>query len=177
MGVFYMHTFSKETNPVVTFKVKDHGTLQIELFVDVVPNTVFNFIHLALENYFAGLTFHRIIPGFMIQGGQGSTKKSIKGDFRQNGVTNPIIHERGVISMARTSDPNSATTQFFLMHQNSPHLDGQYAGFGMVVSGFEVIDSIAVSKRDFSDRPVVPVIIESVSIDLKGKTYPKPAYN
>ncbi|MBM7453605.1 peptidyl-prolyl cis-trans isomerase B (cyclophilin B) [Acholeplasma morum] len=168
--------YQNESNPIVTLKIKDKGEIKIELFVDVAPNTAYNFIDLVSKNYYAGLIFHRIIPGFMIQGGQGMPSKPIKGDFKSNGVANPILHERGVISMARTSDPNSATTQFFIMHKNSPHLDGQYAAFGMTISGFDVIDAIATTRRDFSDRPIEPIIIESCSIDLKGKSYPKPVY-
>lgn len=168
--------FQKETNPIVTLKIKDRGTIEIELFVDVVPNTAKNFIHLVNQKYYDGLNFHRIIPGFMIQGGQGGPAKPIKGDFRSNGFDNPILHERGVISMARTSFPNSATSQFFIMHQKSPHLDGQYASFGIAKSGFDVIDSIAKTRRDQYDRPLEPVIIESVTIDLKGITYDLPIY-
>ncbi len=169
-----MHQFHKTTNPIVTLKVKDFGTMTIELFPEIVPNTVHNFIDLVETGYYTGTIFHRIIPNFMIQGGQGGNRKPIKGDFRTNGVDNPILHDRGVLSMARTSYPNSATSQFFIMHQKSPHLDGQYAGFGIVTDGFEVIDQIVASKRDYSDKPLKDIVIESATIDLKGVTYPKP---
>ncbi len=162
-------------NPLVTLKVKDLGTIILELFYDVAPNTVCNFIHLIQQNYYQGLIFHRIIPGFMIQGGWGKeTGCPIKGDFKSNGFDNPLKHDRGVISMARTNDPNSATSQFFIMHQAAPHLDGAYAAFGAVVSGIEVVDQIAVSPRDFRDKPQKDIVIESMTIDLKGKTYPQP---
>lgn len=171
-----MNTFRKASNPVVTMVVKDFGIMKIELFPEVVPNTAHNFIDLVLSKYYDGLIFHRVIPSFMIQGGQGKQLNPIKGDFLSNGVKNPIIHEKGVISMARTNNPNSATSQFFIMHHPAPHLDGQYAAFGIVIEGLEVIDKIAHVKRDPYDRPIIDVIIESVNIDLKGQSYPKPIH-
>ncbi|MBN2300447.1 MAG: peptidylprolyl isomerase [Acholeplasmataceae bacterium] len=168
--------FRDEKNPVVTLKVKNYGTITIELFPRVAPNTVNNFIHHIQNNYYEGLIFHRIIPGFMIQGGGGSSVKPIRGEFTLNGFENPLMHTRGVISMARTSNPNSQTTQFFIMHQNAPHLDRQYASFGVVTSGIEVVDSIAAAKRDVSDRPYEDIIIESMTVDLKGQTYDAPIF-
>jgi len=162
-------------NPIVTIEVKGLGTIKAELFYDVAPNSVANFIKLIEENYYDGLVFHRVIPGFMIQGGWGKeTGCALKGEFKSNGIDNPLLHSRGVLSMARTNDPNSATSQFFIMHQNSPHLDGAYAGFGGVVSGIEIVDLIAKVSRDYRDRPYEDVIIEKMTIDLKGKTYPHP---
>lgn len=165
----------KKDNPLVTIVVKDYGTIEIELFHEIAPNSVQNFIHLVLKNYYTHLTFHRIIPGFMIQGGWGKELScTIKGEFNSNGFKNDLIHTRGVISMARTQDPNSATSQFFIMHQNAPHLDGAYAAFGGVVSGIEVVDRIVSQPRDFRDKPYQDIIIESVTVDLKGKTYQPP---
>lgn len=169
-------TFMDEKNPVVTLKVKKYGTITIELFPKVAPNTVKNFIYHIKNHYYNGLIFHRIIPGFMIQGGGGSRVKPIRGEFTLNGFENPLMHTRGVISMARTSDPNSQTTQFFIMHQNAPHLDRQYAAFGVVTSGIEVVDLIAAVKRDSSDRPYEDVVIEVMTIDLKGLTYDAPTF-
>ncbi len=167
-------SYLKETNPVVTLTIKTFGKIVIELFPEVAPNTVNNFVHLVEHGYYNGLTFHRIIPSFMIQGGWGEEKSCpIAGEFSSNGFDNPLKHTRGVISMARTSDPNSQTTQFFLMHHDAPHLDGLYAGFGGVISGFEVIDQIALQSRDLRDRPYEDIIIESATIDTKGQFYEK----
>lgn len=166
--------FLKPTNPIVTMVVKAHGTIELALFPEVAPNTVHNFIDLIESGYYTGLKFHRIIPNFMIQGGWGPELRPIRGDFKQNGFSNPLLHDRGVISMARTSNPNSATGQFFIMHKPSPHLDGAYAAFGVVTKGIEVVDSIVKSPRDYSDKPNIDIVIESVTIDLKGQTYPKP---
>lgn len=168
-------TYLNETNPVVTLKVRDLGTITLELFPEVAPNTVNNFIHLAERKFYDGLIFHRVIPSFMIQGGWGKEDlRPIRGEFSSNGFANPLKHSRGVISMARTNDPNSQTSQFFIMHQNSPHLDGQYAAFGVVTSGIEVVDKIANMPRDFRDRPHQDAVIESLVVDTKGKVYPKP---
>lgn len=170
----YQHLIHPD-NPEVTLRIKGAGEIIVQLFPSVAPNTVANFIRLVEQNYYDGLIFHRIIAGFMIQGGWGEKPSCpIRGEFRINGIDNPLKHTRGVISMARTSDPNSQTTQFFIMHQNAPHLDGQYAGFGGVTSGFEVIDWIATRPKDGRDRPLENVVIESVRIDLKGKSYPDP---
>ena len=148
--------------------VKDFGEIEIELFPDLAPITVNNFVKLVNNGFYNGLTFHRIIKGFMIQGGcpkgngTGGPGYTIKGEFAYNGVNNPTKHERGVISMARAMDPNSAGSQFFIMHKDAPHLDGQYAAFGKVTKGIEIVDKIASTKTDFRDKPLSPVIIESI---------------
>ena len=144
--------------------------IEIELCPEAAPKTVANFESLVKEGFYDGLTFHRVIPGFMIQGGDplgngmGGSEKKIVGEFRANGFANPIKHERGVISMARAYDPNSASSQFFIMHANAPHLDGQYAAFGKVVSGMEVVDEIASIPTDYSDRPKIAVRMKRVYI-------------
>lgn len=168
------HTYLNDSNPVVTLKVKDYGTITLQLFNEVAPNTVSNFIEIVERGLYTSSIFHRIIPGFMIQGGQVNEMiRPIKGDFITNGVNNPLKHTRGVISMARTMIKDSATSQFFIMHKDSPHLDGQYAAFGMVTSGIEVVDQIAKVRRDQYDKPYEDVVIELVTVDLKGKSYPK----
>lgn len=152
----------------ITMKIRDGGEIKLELYPDVAPITVENFIKLAGEGFYNGLTFHRVIAGFMIQGGcpegtgMGNPGYSIKGEFAANGVENPLKHERGVISMARSMNPDSAGSQFFIMHMDAPHLDGQYAAFGKVVEGIEEVDKIAGVRTDFRDKPLTPVIIESV---------------
>lgn len=167
--------YLKNDHPVVTLKIQNVGTILIELFPEVAPNTVNNFINLAKRGYYNGLIFHRVIPGFMIQGGWGKKElRPIKGEFNINGFNNTLKHSRGVISMARTNDPNSQTSQFFIMHQHSPHLDGQYAAFGGVISGIEYVDHIAKLPRDHRDCPYEDVIIESLTVDLKGQSYPEP---
>ena len=146
------------------------GTISVELDGDAAPITVQNFMDLAESGFYDGLTFHRIIPGFMIQGGcplgngTGGPGWKIKGEFAANGVANPIKHTRGVVSMARAADPNSAGSQFFIMHQDAPHLDGQYAAFGKVVSGMDVVDKIASVKTDWNDKPTTPVRMKTVEI-------------
>ena len=150
--------------------IKDFGEILVELDYDNAPNTARNFIELASKGYYNGLTFHRVIRGFMIQGGcplgngTGGPGYSIKGEFRSNGVDNKIKHTRGVISMARSYLPNSAGSQFFIMHKDAPHLDGDYAAFGRVVDGINVVDKIAAVKTTPSDRPISPVIIEKVEL-------------
>jgi len=144
--------------------------MEAELYPEVAPKTVANFVHLIEEGFFDGLIFHRVIPGFMIQGGgydkAGNHKPcdSIKGEFASNGFENPLKHERGVLSMARTMVPDSASSQFFIMHQAAPHLDGEYAAFGKVTSGFDVIDKIANVPTDFSDCPLEPQVIASINM-------------
>jgi len=161
--------------PTVKMIIKNFGEITLELLPDVAPNTVKNFIFHVNNHFYDGLIFHRIIPGFMIQGGWGKTPAChIAGEFDSNGFENTLKHTRGVISMARTQDPNSATTQFFIMHHDAPHLDGQYAAFGKVIFGIEVVDQIAGQKRDRNDKPLIDVVIESVTVDLKGKTYDAP---
>lgn len=173
-----MQSFTHPNHPIVTITVKSIGTIKVELYPEQAPNTVRNFIHHVSHQFYDGLIFHRIIPSFMIQGGWGKTPAgTIKGEFLANGFNNPVLHERGVISMARTSDPNSATTQFFIMHQNAPHLDGQYAAFGKVIEGIEVVDQIAHVKRDRNDKPYEDVVIQSITVDTKGVTYEAPIYH
>ena len=145
--------------------------IKIELYPDKAPITVENFENLVKEGFYNGLIFHRVISGFMIQGGDplgtgtGGSKKKIKGEFRSNGVQNDIKHVRGVISMARSANPDSASSQFFIMHKDAPHLDGQYAAFGKVVDGIEVVDEIAAVDTDFRDKPVIPQVMKSVTIE------------
>lgn len=158
-----------ETNPVITITVKDFGTMTAELFPSVAENTVNNFIEYITNEDFTNSSFHRIIKGFMIQGGMVSnTRRSIKGEFASNGFNNPLKHDKGVLSMARTMVSNSATSQFFVMHQKSPHLDGAYASFGGLIKGFDILDKIAGVKTNYQDGPLEKVVIESVTIDLRG---------
>ena len=150
--------------------IKDFGEVELELYPDLAPITVDNFVKLVNKGFYNGLTFHRIIRGFMIQGGcpkgngTGGPGYQIKGEFSANGVNNPIKHERGVISMARAMNPDSAGSQFFIMHKDAPHLDGQYAAFGKVIRGIEVVDKVAGVQTDFRDKPLKPVIIETIII-------------
>lgn len=158
--------FLKETNPVVILEVKAFGTMRIELFPEVAPNTVKHMMALIDNAYFDGLEFHRIIKGFMIQGGASKEPvDTIRGEFDANRSKNLLSHGRGVISMARTSDPNSASSQFFIVHQDAPHLDGQYAGFGCVTEGFDVLDAIATLQTSSSDYPVEKVVIDAMRIE------------
>ena len=162
--------YLNENNPKVLMKIKDLGEIEIEIFKDIAPITSENFLNLVKEGFYTNIIFHRVIEGFMIQGGDptgtgmGGSKKTIKGEFDSNGFKNPIIHERGVISMARTMNPNSASSQFFVMHKNAPHLDGEYAAFGMVTKGIEVVDKIASVRTDYNDKPLKDVVIESAVI-------------
>ena len=168
-------------NPTVTFTMENGSTITAELYPETAPNTVNNFISLVKKGYYNGLIFHRVIHGFMLQGGcpQGSGTGGpgyhIKGEFTGNGFKNDLIHSRGVLSMARTTDPNSAGSQFFIMHQNSPHLDGQYAAFGKVIEGLTTVDAIANTDTDYNDRPRTPQKIVSVTVDTFGVDYPEPA--
>ena len=159
------------SNPKVVLHIKEYGDIKLELYPDKAPETVANFVKLVSEGFYSGLIFHRVIRGFMIQGGgmdDGFNQKpaqSIKGEFRSNGFAkNDIHHAKGVISMARAYDPNSASSQFFIMHSDAPHLDGQYAAFGKVVSGMEVVDEIASIPTDYSDRPKVDMRMAKVYI-------------
>ena len=155
---------------MIIFKIKDFGEIKLEVYYNEAKNTAANFVELARKGFYNGLTFHRVIRGFMIQGGDpkgngmGGPGYSIKGEFRQNGVNNTLKHERGVISMARTNMPNSAGSQFFIMHKDAPHLDGAYAAFGKVVEGIEVVDLIAKVRTSPSDRPLTPVVIEKIEV-------------
>lgn len=167
-------------NPVATLEMENGGIITIELYPKVAPNTVCNFIELANDGYYDGLIFHRCIQDFMIQGGgfdpsmsgMGSPGYNIKGEFSSNGFENNLKHERGVLSMARTNDPNGAGGQFFIMVEAAPHLDGEYAAFGKVISGMEVADAI-VAIETVNDQPVVDQVIKSIRVDTKGITYPE----
>jgi len=167
-------------NPVATITMSGGGTIQIELYPEIAPNTVNNFISLANGGFYNGLTFHRVIRGFMIQGGcpkgngTGGPGYSIAGEFAQNGFANPLKHTRGVISMARAQNPNSAGSQFFIMHADSPHLDGAYAAFGKVTKGMETVDEIASQHTDYFDRPFEKQIMQKVFVETFGETYPAP---
>ena len=168
------------SNPIFTITMTDGGVMKGELYPDVAPQSVYNFIDLANQGFYDGLIFHRVIKGFMIQGGDptgtgmGGPGYCIKGEFLFNGVDNKLKHKRGVLSMARSSSPNSAGSQFFLMHQDAPHLDKQYAAFGKVTEGLEVVDRIASVKVDSSDRPLEDQTIASIRVDTLGETYPEP---
>ena len=162
-------------NPTFKITMENGGVIEGELYPDKAPQSVRNFIDLCSHHFYDGLIFHRVIPGFMIQGGcpdgtgMGGPGYSIKGEFAANGVKNPIKHKRGVISMARAMNPNSAGSQFFIMHQDAPHLDGQYAAFGHVVEGMETVDAIAATPTNFSDRPLDPQRIKSITLVDEGE--------
>ena len=167
-------------NPIVTIEMEDGGTIKAELYPEIAPNTVNNFISLINKGYYDGVIFHRVIPGFMIQGGDpkgtgtGGPGYSIKGEFTRNGFKNDLKHDRGVLSMARTMMPNSAGSQFFIMHKNSPHLDGQYAAFGKVLEGMEVVDAIANTRRGPNDKTLTPQVMKKVTVETFGVEYPEP---
>ncbi len=156
---------------MVVIEMENGKKIKIELYPDKAPITVENFEKLVKEGFYNGLCFHRVISGFMIQGGDplgngtGGSKNKIKGEFRSNGVQNDIKHVRGVISMARSANPDSASSQFFIMHKDAPHLDGQYAAFGKVIEGIEVVDEIAAVQTDFRDKPTVPQVMKSVTLE------------
>ena len=158
-------------NPIVRITMNSGKTIRLELYPEIAPITVENFLDLVNKGFYNGLTFHRIIPGFMIQGGDpsgngtGGPGYSIKGEFKSNGVNNTMKHERGVISMARAFDPNSAGSQFFIMHKDAPHLDGEYAAFGKVIEGLETVDEIASVETGFQDAPVKKVVMEKVEVE------------
>ena len=168
------------TNPVVTITMTNGDVMKAELYPEIAPNTVNNFISLVQKGFYDGLIFHRVISGFMIQGGDpqgtgmGGPGYSIKGEFAMNGVRNDLKHTRGVLSMARSMMPNSAGSQFFIMHANAPHLDGQYAAFGKVVEGHDVVDKIASVRTGWQDKPVEEQKIQSMTVELFGETYPEP---
>ena len=167
-------------NPIVTITMEAGDVIKAELYPDIAPNTVNNFISLINKGYYNGLCFHRVIKGFMIQGGcpdgtgTGGPGYSIRGEFAQNGFKNDLKHGAGVLSMARTMMPNSAGSQFFIMHKNSPHLDGAYAAFGKVTEGLEFVDKIAECKTDFSDKPIEPQVMKTVTVETFGVEYPEP---
>ena len=167
-------------NPIVTIEMENGDIIKAELYPDIAPNSVKNFISLINKGYYDGLIFHRVIAGFMIQGGcpdgtgMGGPGYSIPGEFSQNGFKNDLKHTRGVLSMARSMFPDSAGSQFFIMHKNAPHLDGAYAAFGKVVEGMDVVDRIARTRCNFNDRPLEEQKIRSMTVDTKGGSYPEP---
>ncbi|NLL31391.1 MAG: peptidylprolyl isomerase [Clostridiales bacterium] len=167
-------------NPIVTISMEDGGVIKAELYPEVAPNTVKNFISLINKGFYDGIIFHRVIPGFMIQGGcpqgtgMGGPGYSIKGEFSRNGFKNDLKHTRGVLSMARTMIPDSAGSQFFIMVEDAPHLDGQYAAFGKVIEGIEVADKIVASKRDYNDRPYEDQKMVKVTVETFGENYEEP---
>ena len=169
-----------DQNPIVTFTMENGDTMKAELYPEVAPNTVNNFISLVKKGFYDGLIFHRIISGFMIQGGDpdgtgmGGPGYSIKGEFSYNGVDNNLKHSRGVLSMARAQHPDSAGSQFFIMHANAPHLDGQYAAFGKLIEGEDVLDSIASVDTDWNDRPRKPQVMKTVTVETFGVDYDEP---
>ncbi len=167
-------------NPLVTFEMEDGSVMTAELYPETAPESVRNFISLIQKGFYDGLIFHRVISGFMIQGGDpegtgmGGPGYCIKGEFLFNGVDNKLKHKRGVLSMARSQRPNSAGSQFFIMHQDAKHLDGQYAAFGKILTGMEVVDKIAAVDTDYSDRPLLPQVMKKVTVDTFGVDYPEP---
>ena len=167
-------------NPIVTFEMEDGGIIKAELYPEIAPNTVNSFISLVSKGYYNGLIFHRVIPGFMIQGGcpqgigTGGPGYNIKGEFTRNGFENNLKHDRGVLSMARAMHPNSAGSQFFIMVERAPHLDGEYASFGKVIEGMEVADKIVSARRDRMDRPFEDQRMKSVTVETFGEVYPEP---
>lgn len=168
------------SNPVITITMENGDVMKGELYPEIAPNTVNNFISLANKHFYDGKIFHRVIPGFMIQGGcpegtgMGGPGYSIKGEFAQNGFANDLKHTPGALSMARAMHPDSAGSQFFIMHETSPHLDGAYAAFGKITEGLDVIDKIAKVPTDFRDRPLEDQVIATIVIDTLGETYPEP---
>ena len=168
------------SNPIVTFEMENGKVFKAELYPEIAPNTVKNFISLVKKGFYNGIIFHRVIRGFMIQGGDpngigtGGPGYSIKGEFKANGFNNTLRHTKGVLSMARSMMPNSAGSQFFVMHEDSPHLDGQYAAFGKVIEGIEVVDEIACVRTDFRDKPLEDQRMKSVTVELFGVEYAEP---
>ena len=168
------------SNPIFTITMENGGVIKGELYPEIAPQSVYNFIDLANKGFYDGLIFHRVIKDFMIQGGDptgtgmGGPGYSIKGEFFMNGFENNLKHKRGVLSMARSINPNSAGSQFFIVHKDSPHLDQQYAAFGKVTEGMEVVDQIANTKVDYNDRPLEEQKMASIRVDTLGETYPEP---
>ncbi len=167
-------------NPIVTFTMENGDVIRAELYPETAPTSVNNFISLIQKNFYDGLIFHRIIKGFMIQGGDpegtgmGGPGYSIRGEFAQNGFPNDLKHTPGVLSMARSMHPDSAGSQFFLMHKTSPHLDGAYAAFGKVIEGMDIVDKIAETATDYSDRPLEDQVMKTVTVETFGVAYPEP---
>ncbi|MDI9491231.1 MAG: peptidylprolyl isomerase [Clostridiaceae bacterium] len=170
----------KAKNPIVTIEMENGGIITAELYPEIAPNTVNNFVSLIKQDFYNGCIFHRVIPGFMIQGGcpdgtgMGGPGYSIPGEFSNNQFANDLKHTRGVLSMARTMDPDSAGSQFFIMHQDSPHLDNQYAAFGKVLEGMEVVDAIANTERNMQDKPLQDQRIKSITVDTFGTDFSEP---
>lgn len=169
-----------EKNPVVTIKMENGNLIKIELYPEIAPNTVNNFISLVRNGFYDDVIFHRVIEGFMVQGGDpqgrgvGGPGYCIKGEFSSNGFENNLVHERGVISMARSQALDSAGSQFFIMHKDSPHLDGQYAAFGKVIEGIEEVDRIVSVEKNYQDKPKEEEVMECVTVELFGREYPEP---
>ena len=168
-------------NPLVTIEMENGDVITAELYPEIAPQSVYNFVHLIQDGFYDGLTFHRIIPGFMIQGGcpfgegTGGPGYSIRGEFRANGFENGLKHTRGVLSMARSSRPDSAGSQFFIMHEDAPHLDGSYAAFGKVLTGMDAVDRIAETKTNiYNDMPLKKQVMKKATVDTFGETYPEP---
>ena len=167
-------------NPIVTFEMENGDIMKAELYPEIAPNTVRNFVSLVNKGYYDGLIFHRVIRGFMIQGGcpngtgTGGPGYNIKGEFSQNGFKNDLAHDPGVLSMARAMHPDSAGSQFFIMHKDAPHLDGAYAAFGMVIDGMDVVNKIAETRTDYRDRPLKEQKIKSMTVDTFGEEYDEP---
>lgn len=167
-------------NPIVTITMENGGVIKAELYPDIAPVTVNNFISLINRHFYDGLIFHRVIKGFMIQGGcpdgngMGGPGYCIKGEFAQNGIENSLRHTEGVLSMARAMNPNSAGSQFFIMHKAAPHLDGSYAAFGKVTEGMDIVNKIAETRTDYGDRPLEKQVIKSMTVDTFGVDYPEP---
>ena len=167
-------------NPVITITMENGDVMKGELYPEIAPNTVNNFISLVNKGFYNGLIFHRVINGFMIQGGcpdgtgMGGPGYSIKGEFAQNGFPNDLKHTPGVLSMTRAMHPDSAGSQFFIMHQTSPHLDGAYAAFGKITEGLEIVNKIAETDTDYSDRPLTPQVIRSITVETFDSEYPEP---
>lgn len=167
-------------NPIVTIEMQNGDIMKAELYPEIAPNTVRNFIHLIQDHFYDGLIFHRVIQGFMIQGGcpngngMGGPGYGIKGEFSQNGCQNDLAHTEGVLSMARSMAPDSAGSQFFIMHKTSPHLDGSYAAFGKITDGMDIVDKIAQTATDYSDRPIEPQVMQKVTVETFGVSYPEP---
>lgn len=167
-------------NPIVTITMENGAVMTAELYPEIAPNSVNNFISLINKGFYNGLIFHRVISGFMLQGGCplgqgfGDPGYSIKGEFRLNGFKNDLKHSRGVLSMARSQSPNSAGSQFFIMHKDSPHLDGSYAAFGCITSGLDVVDAIAATQVDYNDKPKADQRMKTVTVDTQGVDYPEP---
>jgi len=168
------------SNPIVTFTMENGDVMKAELYPDIAPQSVYNFVSLIKQGFYDGLIFHRVIRGFMIQGGDpegigiGGPGYHIKGEFAINGVENNLKHTEGVLSMARSAMPDSAGSQFFIMHKTSPHLDGQYAAFGKIIEGQDVVNKIAETETDFQDKPRTPQVMKTVTVETFGVDYPEP---